>query len=72
MTLPIASVVVPVYNRAATIGPCLDSLLVSEYPADRMGDDSAEGSANEPKPFVALIRLAGFGPKSQGLKNSPH
>lgn len=32
---PDASVVIPTYNRARFIGPCLDSLLAQDYPAER-------------------------------------
>ena len=32
---PFVSVLLPVYNGAATIGPALDSLVAQDYPADR-------------------------------------
>ena len=32
---PFLSVLIPVYNGAATIGPALDSLVAQDYPADR-------------------------------------
>ncbi len=32
---PFLSVLMPVYNGAATIGPALDSLVAQDYPADR-------------------------------------
>ena len=44
------SVVMPVYNGAATIGPALDSLLAQDYPQDRyevivVNDGSADDTA---------------------------
>lgn len=35
MQLPLVSIIVPVYNGAETIGPCLDALLRQDYPAHR-------------------------------------
>ncbi len=36
MTLPLASVIVPAYNAAHTIGDCLEALLALDYPSDRL------------------------------------
>ena len=34
--LPRASVIVPAFNAAGTIGDCLEALLAQDYPADRL------------------------------------
>ncbi|MGC8837891.1 MAG: glycosyltransferase, partial [Anaerolineae bacterium] len=34
--LPYVSIIVPVHNSQATLGPCLRSLLRQDYPADRL------------------------------------
>ncbi|GBC85881.1 Poly-beta-1,6-N-acetyl-D-glucosamine synthase [bacterium HR11] len=36
MDLPLVTVVVPVWNEAAFIGPCLDSVVANDYPKDRL------------------------------------
>src|SRR5215213_4462936 len=36
MTMPLVTVIVPCRNEARYIGGCLDSLLRTEYPADRL------------------------------------
>ena len=69
-TTPFMSVVVPVYNGAATIGRALDSLLAQDYPKDRFeiivvndgsSDNSAEVVASRPSVrYIALPRNMGI------------
>lgn len=67
MTLPFVGVVVPVYNGAATLGACLESLLAQDYPRELFEvvvaengstDDTAEVAARYP---VRLLRLPAAG-----------
>jgi cellulose synthase/poly-beta-1,6-N-acetylglucosamine synthase-like glycosyltransferase len=54
---PLVSVLVPVRNEAANIGPCLESLLAQDYPSLEIivfDDDSTDGSA-------AIVRSLGDG-----------
>ena len=56
--LPTLTVVVPARNEEATIGACVDSILASDYPAERLevivvDDDSQDATAD-----VVLARIA--------------
>lgn len=64
--LPFVSVIIPCRNEGAFIGPCLDSLLASDYPRDRlevlvidgMSDDKTREVVEEyysSHPFIRLI-----------------
>lgn len=44
---PLITVVVPCRNEAAYIGPCLDSILASEYPVERMEVLVADGMSDD-------------------------
>lgn len=67
---PFISVVMPVFNGAATIGPALDSLLVQDYPQDRyevivVNDGSSDDTAKvvterEKMRYVELPRNMGI------------
>ena len=48
--LPVVTVVIPARDEEATIGPCVDSVLAGDYPADRLDvivvdDDSSDRTA---------------------------
>jgi cellulose synthase/poly-beta-1,6-N-acetylglucosamine synthase-like glycosyltransferase len=45
--LPFVSVIVPCRNEAAFLGPCLDSILASDYPPDRMEILVADGMSRD-------------------------
>jgi glycosyltransferase involved in cell wall biosynthesis len=58
---PDISVIVPVRDRAGVIGPCLDSILASDYPADRLevvvvDNASSDGTADVLRSYGARIR----------------
>lgn len=50
--LPEVSVIVPVYNRAETIAACVDSLLRSEYPAERREIIVVDNGSTDATPAV--------------------
>lgn len=47
VSVPFISVIVPCRNEAAYLGPCLDSILASEYPPDRMEVLVADGMSED-------------------------
>ena len=69
--LPSVTVVVPARNEEATIGPCLDSILALDYPADRLevivvDDDSQDRTAEVVRRRMAAApapALAGGAPE---------
>lgn len=65
---PAVSVVVPAYNVAGFIGPCLDSVLAQSLPTweclvvdDGSGDDTAERVGRFTDPRIRLLRQANGG-----------
>lgn len=61
--LPRASVIVAVYNGAATLGACLDSLLGLDYPADRVellcvDNASTDGTARLLASYGTRLRVS--------------
>lgn len=59
---PSVSIVVPVYNGAATIGACLRSLLALEYPADRrellvVDNGSTDSTGAELRKYAGAIQV---------------
>ena len=69
---PFISVLLPVYNGAATIGPALDSLVAQDYPADRyevivVNDGSTDDTARvvterQDLRYIELPRNMGISP----------
>lgn len=65
-SLPFASVVVPVCNEEARIGPCIESLLRLDYPRERyevivVENGSADGTARVLDRYADRIRVLGRG-----------
>ena len=58
--LPALTVVVPARNEEGTIGPCVDSILATDYPRDRLevivvDDDSSDGTAAVVRARMAAV-----------------
>ena len=59
---PDVSVIVPVYNRAKVIRPCLDSILAVDYPVDRLELIVVDNASTDDTPrvleqYAARIRI---------------
>lgn len=54
MSVPFVSVVIPMRNEAATIGECLDAVLVQDYPADRLEVLVVDGRSEDDS--AAIVR----------------
>jgi cellulose synthase/poly-beta-1,6-N-acetylglucosamine synthase-like glycosyltransferase len=80
---PSITVLVPAHNEERVIGGCLEALLASDYPADRVRivpiDDRstdrtaaiiAEYQAREPRRIHPFFRTEGVGGKSAALKDA--
>lgn len=67
---PKVSIVIPVFNRSPVIGPCIDSVLASDYPSDRLevvvvDNGSTDGTLDILKnyqPRIVLTEEARRGP----------
>ncbi len=66
--LPMITVIVPARNEEGSIGPCVDSILATDYPADRLevivvDDDSSDRTAEVVRTRIASTpALAAAGP----------
>ena len=72
------AVIVPARDEGHNIGPCLDSLLAQDYPAERLrivvvDDDSSDGTAEIVRAKAgAQVALVATPPLPAGWKGKPH
>ena len=66
MELPFISVIIAARNEARFIGPCLDSILASDYPAERMEILVADGMSEDETRELALRRA----PRVRVIRNA--
>ncbi len=59
--LPRVTVVVPARDEEDTIGPCVDSVLVADYPADRLQVIVVDDDSSDATPDVVRARAAADG-----------
>jgi succinoglycan biosynthesis protein ExoA len=62
---PLVSVVIPMRNEAAHIGPCIDSVLAQDYPAERLEVIVVDGDSDDDSATV----LQAYGDRVRVLRN---